>query len=188
MHKSTKAKVWEALHYTNGYHPLGTRSHIYTVPSSCNTALCARFTPLPLGRSESSWLHKSFGRSVLVTSYNNLLLGKALPCISPDSVDLHLQDYVHIARLRYRQYLVLRWYENRLQLELGSQCRWCGDDPETVSHIFQEYPRLARKRVEFEVSNPRGLWSKTKMTLRFLNSLASFRVSMRGGLQGFPVQ
>ena len=42
------------------YNPLGTRRHIHTKPSSHYTALRAMIPPLPLGRSESSWLHQNF--------------------------------------------------------------------------------------------------------------------------------
>ena len=42
------------------YNPVGTRRHIHTTASSYYTALRAMIPPLPLGSSESSWLHQDF--------------------------------------------------------------------------------------------------------------------------------
>ena len=56
-------------------------------------------------------------------------------------------------------HLALRLYENSLCLEDDPACRWCGEDQETISHIFQECPQLYVERADGGISNPSDLWS-----------------------------
>ena len=114
--------------------------------------------PLPLGRSESSWLHQSFVARALANAPSNTLLGEALPPVNPDEADLHRQERVHLAHLQCGHHLALRSYESRLRPEVDPACRWCGEGQETISHIFQECPQLAVELADAGVSNPRDLW------------------------------
>ena len=52
-------------------------------------------------------------------------------------------------------------------LEIDSTCRRFGNNPVTVSHIFQECQQLTGKLVEFEVSNPQDLCNAPEMALMF---------------------
>ena len=153
------------------YNPVGTRRHIHTTPSSHYTALRAMIPPLPLGRSESSWLHQSFVARALANAPPNTLLGEAPPPVNPDEADLHRQERVHLARLRCGHHLALRSYENRLRPEVDPACRWCGEGQETIYHIFQECPQLAAERADAGVSNPRDLWDAPAVALRFAGAI-----------------
>ena len=73
--------------------------------------------------------------------------------------------------LQCGNHLPFRSYENRLRTEVDSACRWCGEDPETISHIFQRYPQLALERADAGVSNPRDLWGAPAVTLRFVRAI-----------------
>ena len=63
---------------------------------------------LPLGRSESSWLHPSFVARALANAPPNTLLGEAPIPVNPDEADLHRQERVHLARLQCGHHLALR--------------------------------------------------------------------------------
>ena len=58
-------------------------------PSSHYTALRAMIPPLPLGRSERSWLHQSFVVRALANAPPNTLLGETPPPVNPDEADVH---------------------------------------------------------------------------------------------------
>ena len=45
--------------------------------------------PLPLGRSESSWLHQNFVARALADAPPNTLVGEALLPANPDEADVH---------------------------------------------------------------------------------------------------
>ena len=123
---SAAATLEHSLH-EGLYNPVGTRRHIHTTPSSHYTALRAMIPPLPLGRSESSWLHQNFVARALAGAPPNNHLGEAPPPVNPDETDLHRQERVHLARLRCGHHLVLRSYESRLRPEVDPACRWCGE-------------------------------------------------------------
>ena len=116
--------------------------------------LCVLWFPLSLYEGER--VHGSMNRLWQESrpSHFLTLLGEALLSISPDEFDLHRQDRVHPATLRWEHYLALHSYENILHSEIDSTCRWCGECPETASHIFQVCPQLIGERVAFEVSSP----------------------------------
>ena len=149
------------------YNPVGTGKHIHTTPSSHNTVLRAMILPLPLGRSESSWLHQNFVARALANAPPNTLLGEAPPPVNPDEADLHRQEQVHLAHLRCGHHLALHSYENCLCPEVNSSCRWCGEDPEIISHIFHECLQLAVEWADAGVSNPRDLWGEPAVALTF---------------------
>ena len=73
------------------YNTVSTRKHIHTTPSSHCTALRAMIPPLPLGRSEISWLHQNFVARALADAPPNTLLGEAPPAVSLDEADQHRQ-------------------------------------------------------------------------------------------------
>ena len=123
---STAAAPEHPLH-EGLYNSVGTRRHIHTTPSSHYTALRAMIPPLPLGRSESSWLHQSFVARALANAPPNTFLGEAPPPVNPDEADLNRQERVHLARLRCGHDLALRSYESRLRPEVDPACRWCGE-------------------------------------------------------------
>ena len=50
--------------------------------------------PLPLGKSESSWLHQSFVARALADASPNTLLGEAPPPVNPDESVLHRLERV----------------------------------------------------------------------------------------------
>ena len=153
------------------YNPVGTRRHIHTTPSSHYTALRAMIPPLPLGRSEISWLHQNFVARVLAGAPPNTLLWKVPPPVNSDEADLHRQERVHLARLRCGHHLALRSYESRLRPEVDPTCRWYGEGQETISHIFQECPQLAVERADAGVSNPRDLWDAPAVALRYAGAI-----------------
>ena len=146
-----------------------TRRHIYTTPSSHYTALRAMIPPLPLGRSESSWLHQNFIARASADVPNTL--GEAPPPDNPDEADLHRQEWVHLAHLQCGHHLVLHSYEHCIRPEVDPACRWCGEDQETISHIFQECPQLAVEWADAGVSNPRDLLRAPAVALIFAGTI-----------------
>ena len=110
---------------------------MHTTPSLHYTVMHAMIPPLPLGRSESSWLHQNFVTRALADAPVNTLLGEASPPVNLDEADLHRLERVHLARLRGMHHLALGSYENRLRPDVDPACRWCGEGQETISHIFQ---------------------------------------------------
>jgi hypothetical protein len=61
-------------------------------------------------------------------------------------------------------------YEHRLRPDSDPSCRWCGEEPESVSHLLAECPRLAVLRADAGVATPRDLWSSPTESVDFLRA------------------
>ena len=138
--------------------PVGTQRHIHTTPRSHYTALHAMIPPLPVRKSESSWLLQNFVARAIADVPHNTLLGETPPPVNPDEADLHWQEQVHLAHLQCGHHLALRSYATHLCLEVDPACRWCGEGQEMISHIFQECPQLAVKWATQEICGVRPQW------------------------------
>ena len=95
------------------------------------------------------------------------------PPVNTDDADMHRQKRVHLACLRCGHHLALRSFENHLRPEVDPAFRWCGEGPNSISHIFQECPQLAVERADAGVSNPRDLCGVPAVTLRFAGYIAT---------------
>ena len=150
------------------YNSVGTRRHIHTTSISHYTALHDMIPPLPLGKSESSWLHQSIVARALADAPPNTFWERSHLLLSQ-------MRQASIGRnkciLRCGHHLPLRSYANRLRPEVDPDCRWCGEGPEIVSHIFPECPQLAVEHTDAGVSNPRDLWAVPAEALGFVMAI-----------------
>ena len=145
--------------------PLGSRMHIHSMPISHNTALFIMTRSPSLVWKVSGLMPTWVFCGGLWPPHLLSVFWERLQFLS-DQMRLTFvkQNRVHLTCLRHEHHLVLRSFENRLHSEIDSACKWCGNGPDLVSHIFQECPQLAGERVKFGASYLRD---KPEITLKF---------------------
>jgi hypothetical protein len=99
------------------------------------------------------------------------VLGEPPPTISLDEALLPRPDRVHLARVRCGHHPALLSYENRIRPDVDPTCRWCGDSPETVSHIFDGCIGLLAERAVIGIRSSRDLWDRPILAVEFLRSI-----------------